>query len=154
MHRNRVVAALLFLAVVALSSQAGAASALSIEAVSVSPANPGANALCTLNVRLKNAGTKTATNFRFRVRIDDKEVASYAIESYAVGVPPGTTDTIALHNFWTPAVAKPNFTVEVTVLEGAWADVKRESNTTTTTPAGPIEGLPVTASQTVPMSAK
>jgi hypothetical protein len=66
-------------------------------------------------------------------------------------VAPGASDTIALHSFWTPTVPKTSFTVEVTVLEGRWADVKQEGNTSTTTPIGPIEGLPASATQSVQM---
>ena len=153
MHRPVGVFSLLIAGLVFLPRVAGAASAISVDAVSVSPANPGPNALCTLSVRLKNAGTKTATNFRFKVTIEGKEVATYGIETYAVNVPSGTSETIPLHNFWTGA-AKASFPVEVSVLEGTWADVKREGNASTTTPSGPIEGLPVSASQTVTMSAR
>jgi len=133
-----------------LATQVRAAGApVSIEAVSVAPKSPGPGVLCTLKVRLKNAGTHTATDFRFKVKIDGQEVAIYGIESYAVNVGPGASDTIALHNFWSPATAKPSFTVEVTLLEGRWADVKREGDTSTTTPIGPIEGLPVSATESV-----
>jgi hypothetical protein len=122
---------------------------VSIEAVSVSPQNPGPGVLCTLGVRLKNAGTHTATDFRFKVKIDGQEVATYNIESFAVNVGPDASETIVLHSFWSPATATANFPVEVTVLEGRWADVKREGNTSTTTPIGPIEGLPVSAMQSI-----
>jgi hypothetical protein len=150
-HRPRDLFAIVTLAF--LATQARAASPLvSMEAVSVAPQRPGAGVLCTLGVRLKNAGTHTATDFRFKVKIDGEDVAIYHIESFAVNVGPGGSDTIALHSFWSPATAKANFTVEVTVLEGRWADVKREGNTSTTTPLGPIEGLPVSATQSVQMA--
>ena len=146
--RRLVIVSLAFLA-----TQARAASPLvSIEAVSVAPQRPGAGVLCTLGVRLKNTGTHTATDFRFKVEIDGQDVATYNNESFAVNVGPGGSDTIALHSFWSPATAKADFTVEVTVLEGRWADVKREGNTSTTTPIGPIEGLPVSATQSVHMA--
>jgi hypothetical protein len=135
-----------------LAPQAGAASSpVSIEAVSVMPQNPGPGVLCSLSVRLKNAGTHTATDFRFRVKIDGQDVATYNGESWAQNVAPGASDAVALHNFWTATAAKAGFTVEVTVLEGRWADVKQEANTSTTTPIGPIEGLPVSATQSVHM---
>ena len=136
-----------------LAPQARAASPpVSIEAVSVAPKSPGPGVLCTLGVQLKNAGTHTATDFRFKLKIDGQDVAIYNIESFAVNVGPGASDTVALHSFWSPATAKANFTVEVTVSEGRWADVKREGNTSTTTPIGPIEGLPVSATQSVHMA--
>lgn len=129
-----------------------AAPPVSIEAVSVTPKAPGPGVLCTLEVRLKNAGTHTATDFRFKVKVDRQDVAIYSIESYAVNVGPGASDSIALHNFWSPASAKPGFAVEVTLLEGRWADVKREGDTSTTTPVGQIEGLPVSLTQSVHMA--
>jgi hypothetical protein len=144
------------LAIISLAffpAQARAASPpLSIEAVTVSPQSPGPGVLCTLGVRLKNAGTHTATDFRFKIKIDGQEVATYNIESFAVNVGPGASDTIVLHSFWSPATATANLPVEVTVLEGRWADVKREGNTSTTTPIGPIEGLPVSVTQSVHMA--
>lgn len=122
---------------------------VSIEAVSIGPPSPAPGVLCSLGIRLKNAGTHTATGFRFRVKIDGQEETVYRVELFAVNVAPGASDTIALHNFWTAAAPKTSFEVEVTLLEGEWAEVKREGNTSTTTPLGPIEGLPVSATQSV-----
>jgi hypothetical protein len=153
MQTNTPVRELAIVALAFLAAQAGAAPPpVSIEAVSVAPQSPGAGTLCTLGVRLKNAGTHTATDFRFKVKIDGRDVAIYNIESYAVNVGPGASDTISLHSFWSPAAAKATFTVEVTLLEGRWADVKREGNTSTTTPIGPIEGLPASLAQSVHMA--
>ena len=143
--------AIISLAFVAALARA-ASSPVSIEAVSISPQSPGPGVLCTLGVRLKNAGTHTATYFRFKVKIDGQKVATYDNESYAVNVGPGTSETIVLHSFWSPATATTNLPVEVTVLEGRWADVKREGDTSTTTPTGPIEGLPVSVVQSVRMA--
>jgi len=154
MPRRVAAAALLVVTIVFLPRHADAASALSVEAVSVSPATPGPNSLCTLNVRLKNAGSKTATNFRFKVTIDGQEVTTYRIETYAVDIAPGVSGTVALHNFWTAAAPRASSTVEVSVVEASWAEVKREANASTTTPADPVGGLPVTATQTITMSAK
>lgn len=153
MRMSTLVRRLAILSLAVLAPQVRAAnSPVSIEAVSVAPKSPGPGVLCTLEVRLKNAGTHTATDFRFRVKVDGQDVAIYGIESYAVNVGPGASNTIALHNFWSPASAKPSFAVEVTVLEGRWADVKREGDTSTTTPVGPIEGLPVSATLSVHMA--
>jgi hypothetical protein len=153
MRTNTSARRLAVISLVFLATQAGAvSSAVSIEAVAVSPQSPGPDVLCTLGVRLKNAGTHAATDFRFKVKIDGQEVATYNRESYAVNVAPGASDTIALHSFWSPATATAKLTVEVTVLEGRWADAKREGDTFTTTPIGPIEGLPVSATQLVNMA--
>jgi hypothetical protein len=131
-----------------------APSQVSIEAVSVSPSGAGPNVLCGLSVVLKNAGAHTATDFHFKVRIGGEEATVYGAETFAVNVAPGTSETITLHNFWTPAVPNPKLAVEVSILEGRWADVKKDASVTTTTPIGPIDGLPVSATQTVHMAAK
>lgn len=153
MRTNTPARMLAIISLAFFATQARAASPpVSIEAVSVSPQSSGPGVLCTLGVRLKNAGTHTATDFRFKVKIDGQEVTTYNIASFAVNVGPGASDTIVLHSFWSPATAI--FPVEVTVLEGRWADVKREGNTSITTPIGPIEGLPVSATQSVHTSTK
>jgi hypothetical protein len=152
MRTSIPVGGLALVSLALLAPQAHAASSpVSIEAVSVTPQKPGPGVLCTLGVRLKNSGTHIATDFRFSVKIDGQDVATYKVESFAQNVAPGASDTIALHNFWTPTAPKASVTVEVSVLEGRWADVKQEGNTSTTTPVGPIEGLPVSATQSVQM---
>jgi hypothetical protein len=101
--------------------------------VSVAPQSPGPRVLCTLGVQLKNAGTHTATDFRFKVKIDCQDVATYNIESFAVNVGPGASDPIALYSFWTASrsrrttltsrlewsCGKAGSTVMVTDAEGA-----------------------------------
>jgi hypothetical protein len=126
-----------------------ASSPVTIEAVTVEPPSPAPGVLCKLSVRLKNAGARTATSFRFKVKIDDREEATYANEVYAINVDAATSATIGLHNFWSPSPAKASLTVEVTLVEAQWAEVKREGKTTTTTPLGPVEGLPTTAVRSV-----
>ncbi len=125
-----------------------AGSPLSLESVSVEPQRPAPAALCRLAVRLKNTGARAAGAFGFRVKIDGQEETTYKAESYWVNVGPGTSETIALHNFWSPA-AKAAFTVEVTLLQAEWVEVKREGSASTTTPVGPVGGLPVSATQSV-----
>ena len=71
-----------------------------------------------------------------------------------MNVAPATLEGVELYNFWSPAAHKASFPVEVAIVEGRWADVKQEAGASTTTPVGPIEGLPVSATQTVRMSAK
>jgi hypothetical protein len=155
MNTSRALTGLAAACLVLLASRAHpAGGAVSIESVTISPASPGPGALCGLSVRLKNAGTHTATDFRFKAKIDGQDVAPYGIETYAVNVAPGSSDTITLHNFWTPAAPKASLTIEVSLAEGRWADVKQEGRTTTTTPIGPIEGLPVSATGSVRLSAK
>jgi len=129
-----------------------ASSPVAIEAVTVEPQSPTAGVLCRLSVRVKNAGTRVATSFRLKVRIDGREEAPYANEVYAVNVDPAAAGTIGLYNFWSPSPAKASFKVEITLVEAQWAEVKREGKTTTTTPLGPVEGLPSTAERAVSMA--
>lgn len=155
--RTSAVSALLGVlaaAAVAPSPEVRAASPLlTIEAVTVEPPSPAPGTLCRLSVRLKNSGTQTASSFRFKVKIDGREEATYANVLYAVNVEPASSGTISLYNFWSPSAVKTSFAAEVTLAEGAWADVKREGTTTTTTPLGPVPGLPVSATQSVSVAA-
>jgi hypothetical protein len=149
-----VLLGVLAAAVVVPRPEARAASPLvSIEAVTVEPPSPAPGTLCTLSVRLKNSGTQTASSFRFKVKIDGRDEATYANVLYAVNVEPASTGTIRLNSFWSPSAVKTSFAVEVTVAEAVWAEVKREGTTTTTTPVGPVPGLPVSAAQSVSVAA-
>jgi hypothetical protein len=134
-----------------LVSPAGAAD-VTVASVVVEPANPAPSTLCRLKVALKNGGSQAASNFKFDVKVDGQDVAVYKPQTYAVNVDAGKTDEIALYNFWSPQTAKP-FDVQVTLLTAQWVQVKKEGNTTTTTPAGPVAGLPASGSVTVKMAA-
>ncbi|HXK09913.1 MAG TPA: CARDB domain-containing protein [Vicinamibacteria bacterium] len=125
---------------------------VSIEAVTVEPQSPAPGALCRLSVKLKNAGSQTATNFRFQVKTGGQEQSVYKVEVYAVNVEAGTSGKVDLHTFWVPPAARGSYAVEVTLTEAQWAQVKREGQTTTTTPAGAIDGLPVSSTQTVTLA--
>jgi hypothetical protein len=156
MRASAVSALLGVLAAVApvLSPAVQAASPLvSIEAVTVEPQSPAPGTLCKLSVRLKNSGTQTASSFRFKVKIDGREEATYANVLYAINVEPASSGTIGLYNFWSPSAVKTSFPVEVTLAEAVWAQVKREGTTTTTTPAGSVPGLPTSATQSVSVAA-
>jgi hypothetical protein len=117
----------------------------------VKPASPGPSTLCELKVRLKNAGGRAVSFFRFDAKIDGKEVPSYKVYTYAVNVEPGTTGEFALFNFDSPPQTKA-FDVQVTLVEAQWVEVKKEGNSSTTTASGPVAGLPTGASLSVKMS--
>ena len=148
---NKMPAAfLLALAASALASRAAAAS-VTVDTIVVEPPSPGPSALCPLKVRLKNGGTQAASNFAFSVTIDGTDVSTYKAHTFAMNIDAGATAEIDLYSFWTPAAAKP-FDVRVTLTEAQWVQVKREGTTTTTTPTGPVPGLPTSATLTVKMS--
>jgi len=123
---------------------------VSVDAILVGPAHLGPSTLCTLKVRLKNGGTRTVSYFTFNVKIDGQEVPLYKSHNYMVNIDPGTVGELELQNFYSPASPKP-FTVQVTLVEAQWVQVKKEGTSTTTTPSGPVAGLPASASLSVKM---
>ncbi len=152
MQKIAIVLGILAPAIVAQRSEA-ASPLVTVEAILVQPQSPPPDALCKLGVKLKNAGSQTASYFRFKVKIDGQDVAIYKDQLYVVNVEPKTSGTIDLYSFWTPAGNKASFSIEVTLVEAQWVEVKRQGDTVTTTAVGPVEGLPVSATETVRMSA-
>jgi hypothetical protein len=134
----------------ALLAPAGAPE-VRVDAILVHPASPAPAALCELKVRLKNAGSRTASYFRFNVKIDGQEVPVYKLYDYAVEIAPGTTAELALNNFYSPPQAK-TFEIQVTLTEAQWVEVKKDGKNSTTTPAGAVAGLPTGATWSVKMS--
>ena len=128
------------------------AAELAVEGITVTPTSPGPSALCGLTVHLRNGGAQAVSYFRFSVKIDGQELPIYKQETYVVGVAPGTTGEVALYSFYSPATSKP-FEVQIALVEAQWAQIKKEGTTTTTTPSGPVAGLPTSATLSVRMSA-
>jgi hypothetical protein len=133
----------------AFVSRADAAD-VGVDAILVGPASPGPSTLCTLKVRLKNGGARTVSYFTLSVKIDGQDVPVYKSQLYVVNIDPGTVGELQLYNFYSPSAPKP-FTVQVTLVEAQWVQVKKEGTSTTTTPSGPIAGLPTSASLLVKM---
>jgi hypothetical protein len=130
-----------------------AAADVGVDAVLVSPASPAPSSICTLKVRVKNGGAQAASNFRFKVKVDGQDLALYdRQQTFAVNVDAGKSDELALYNFYSPASPKP-FDVQVTLVEAQWVQIKKDGSNTTTTPTGPVSGLPSTASVLVKMAA-
>ena len=155
MNRKAILLVLLLLAAVTgLAQKSKPAPGLTLESVKVDPASPGPDTLCKLSVTVKNAGTKTASAFGFRVKVDGKELAVYGNELFFRPVPAGSTTEIKLHNFWSNETGRPfptggRMTVEVTLAEARWMDVKTENGAEVWTPVGAVEGLPVSKSVTL-----
>jgi hypothetical protein len=100
---------------------------------------------------LKNSGKQVASFFKFSVKIAGREEPTYTQQSFVINIDPGKTGEIALYNFYSPSTARP-FDVEVTLVEAQWVQVKKEgANSTTTTPIGPVAGLPTGKTLTVNM---
>ncbi|HWM92180.1 MAG TPA: hypothetical protein VN493_15555 [Thermoanaerobaculia bacterium] len=147
---------LLLLATVTVRAQDSKppAPALTLEAVKVDPATPGPDTLCRLSVTVRNAGAKTASALAFRVKVDGKELPVYRNELFFRPVAPGAATEIRLHNFWSNETGRPfpasgKMTVEVTLVEARWMDVKTENGAEVWTPTGSVEGLPVSKSVTL-----
>ena len=144
---------LLFLPAVLAGAKA-ADPALTLEAVKVDPASPGPDTLCRLSVTLRNAGPKTASALAIRVKVDGHELPVYRNELFFRPVPAGATAEVRLHNFWSNETGRPvptsgKMTVEVTLAEAQWMDVKTENGAEVWTAAGPVAGLPASKSITL-----
>jgi len=127
---------------------------LTLETVKVDPASPGPDTLCRLTVTLKSSGAKTASALGFRVKVDGQELPVYRNELFFRPVAAGATAEVKLHNFWSNETGRPfptsgRMTVEVTLAEAQWMDVKTENGAEVWTAAGPVEGLPVSKSVTL-----
>jgi hypothetical protein len=125
---------------------------VTVDGLTVEPASPGPSAVCQLKVRLKNGGSQAVSLFKFGVKIDGQESAQHRTSSYAVDIAPGAVGEVALYNFYSPTAPR-TFEVHVTLVEAQWVQVKREGANLTTTPTGPVPGLPASASLSVKMSA-
>jgi hypothetical protein len=152
--KKTILLILLLTAVAGLAQESKPAPGLTLESVRVDPASPGPDTLCKLSVTVKNAGAKTASALGFRVKVDGKELAVYQNELFFHPVPAGGTTDVKLHNFWTNETGRPfptggRMTVEVTLTEARWMDVKTENGAEVWTPVGPVEGLPVSKSVTL-----
>jgi hypothetical protein len=122
-----------------------------IDAITIEPASPRPSTLCRLKVRLRNAGAQAISYLKFTVEIDGQEVPTYKNQMYVVNIDPGTADEVGLFNFYSPSVVK-SFDVQVTLVEAHWVQVAKKEKSTTTTPSGPVAGLPTSASLSVSMS--
>lgn len=127
---------------------------LTLEAVKVDPASPGPDTLCRLSVTLRNSGAKTASALAFQVKVDGRELPVYRNELFFRPVAAGAAAELRLHNFWSSETGRPfptngRMTVEVTLAEAKWMDMKTENGAEVWTAAGPVEGLPVSKSVTL-----
>jgi hypothetical protein len=135
---------------VALVSRLQAAD-ITVDAIVVEPASPLPLALCGLKVQVKNGGTQAVSYFRFSVKIDGQELPMYKQQTYAVDVAAGTSGELALYSFYSPPAPKP-FEIQIALVEAQWVEVKKDGTRTTTTPSGPVAGLPTSATVSVKMS--
>lgn len=135
---------------------ASAAPPLSIEEIIVEPANPAADTLCKLRVKLGNAGTETASQLAFKVALNGEELSVYGNQLFMFPVVPGGDNELKLYNFWTTETSRPTmpkdgkYKVEVTLTEARWMKIADdEEGVEVWTPLGDVEGLPVSKSITL-----
>jgi len=154
MMPKRLILLLLVPLILVLAGAKSADPALTLEAVKVDPTSPGPDTLCRLSVTLRSSGAKTASALAFRVKVDGRELPVYRNELFFRPVAAGATAEVRLHNFWSNETGRPfpangKMTVEVTLAEAQWMDVKTENGAEVWTAAGPVEGLPVSKSVTL-----
>ena len=118
------------------------------DAILITPTSPGPSARCDLRVRLKNAGRRSVSYFRFNVKIDGQDVPEYKLYTHVANIDPGTTGKLTFNNFYSPPQARA-FEVQVTLVEAQWVEVKKDGTDTTTTPSGAVAGLPSAVSLSV-----
>lgn len=128
------------------------AAEVAVDKIIVEPANPSVSTLCKLKVTLKNSGTQAVSYLKFNIKIAGMDVPLYKSHTYLIPVEPGTSGEVALFNFYSPSEAKP-FDIQASLVEAQWVQVKKEGTSTTTTPSGPVAGLPTSTSLSVKMTA-
>ena len=91
------------------------------------------------------------------MRVGDVPIAVYRHLLYFQTVPAGATVELRLYNFWStetsrPAPADGQLRVRVGLVGARWVDVVKDAQgTETSTPAGPVAGLPIESSLVLPM---
>jgi len=117
-------------------------------------ASPGT--LCNLKVKVRNRGAQKASRFGFGVKINGRDMTVYDKMLYMQAVDPGSTGEIALSNFYSTEPGGPlpkdgKLTVEVTLKQAQWVEIKKEDNTQVWTPLGEVKGLPFSKSVSKPL---
>jgi hypothetical protein len=159
-HLPLAVLLSLALANLAVPAQEGggkAAPPLSIEAVKVEPASPAPDTLCRLSITVRNAGTRKASAFEIAVRINGTELPAYKSRLYLQPIEPGTARDIRLFSFWSSETGRPapkdgKLAVEVSITRAAWVEKESKDGAEVWTPAGAVEGLPVSKTVTLTMA--
>lgn len=132
---------------------------VSVEAVVVEPPQLGPDTLCRLKVLLRNRGPRIASQLGFAVRIDGRELPVYRNQLFMFPVRPGSEPAeLRLYNFWSTETGRPmppdgELTVEVTLQEAQWMDIRDEEGVEVWEPLGAVPGLPSSASVSLPMKA-
>lgn len=131
--------------------------ALTIESVEVTPSSPGADTLCRLEVKVKNAADQKASQLGFRVTLNGQPLPVYDNHLFMEVVEPGQVVEIPLYNFWSTETSRAypasgKLEVAVTLNEARFYERKMDGDVEVWNPLGPVEGLPVTRTVTLKMA--
>ena len=129
-------------------------SPLTLGAVTVTPATPGADTLCELRVEVANNGDRVASQLAFAVKVNGQELPVYRNQLFMQRLDPGKTTTVRLYNFWTTESTRPapkdgRYRIEVTLREAKWYEIATKDGVEDWTPLSAVAGLPLTATVTV-----
>ena len=137
----------------ARAAQTPPAPAVTIEKVTVTPAEAGPDTLCQLHVTLRNAGDKPASELAFTVKVNGHELPVYQQHLFMMRLDPGKSTDLRLFNFWSsetsrPAPADGRYVVEVSLDASRWYTIAQQGNEEVWTPGEAVAGLPSRASAT------
>jgi len=126
-------------------------SLLTIVAVDVAPAKPGPDTLCKLRVRIRNAGTTSASDLSFQVTVNGKRLGNFLNHTFWTPLAPGKETEVPLFNFWSSEYSRPyptdgRLVIDVRVTGARWA---APGSTTTATLADSVQPLPAPFTVTV-----
>jgi hypothetical protein len=120
---------------------------VTVEAVLVSPKDPGPETLCKLSVRLKSHADRSVSSLGFRVTVNGVDLPVYTNQRYLEVLDPGETKELALFNFWSSETHRPpagdgSLAVEVALVEARWVERSVEEGIPTWTLLDEVKGLP------------
>ena len=130
---------------------------LTVEKISVEPANPGPDTLCKLRVTLRNAGKEIASQLDFHVSINGQELAVYRNQLFMFPIEPEQTAEIKLYNFWSTETSRSmpkdgKLKIEVSLVGAQWMKIETEEEVEIWKPLGPVDHLPVVGDLTLKMA--
>lgn len=136
---------------------AKADSLLVLEAVEVTPPQPGPDTLCRLKVRLRNKGSQVVSDLTFDVELNGLSVPVYANQSWALNLGAGKETELQLYNFWTTETGRPvpkdgRLVVAVRVKSARWYEADAQG--APGPPAKEVDPLPPARSVTLNLTAK
>lgn len=130
---------------------------VTIEAVKVEPAAPGADTLCRLSVSLRNAGDRTASAFEIVIKLNGQEIPSSKGRLYLQPVEPGKAVEIRLPNFWSTEAGRPapkdgRLSVEAVLAGASWMEREMKDGAEVWKTLGSVPGLPTARTVTLTLA--